>query len=885
MAETGDRLKAMDSEQWDKVQALFKEVVDLDADSQTTRMDQIKTDDPVLFEEVRSLLAADSMQTSILDGFAIEQVDLSGLVPLDGLQIGSFRIEKQIGSGGMGNVYLAHRTQGGFEQTVALKLIKYGMGTDQAITRFLNERSILARLQHPHIARLIDGGITDEDRPWFAMEYVEGIPISHFCKENKATLRERLDLFLMIASAVQYAHKNLVVHGDLKPDNILVSMQDDKPTIKLLDFGVARLIEVGKEDAKTLHAFTAEYASPEQLGKQPVTTVSDVYSMGVILYELFTGTRPFKRNGHSLQEYINSINQSPPELPGKVRTDDVQVSYQKELKGDLDNICLKALSADPEQRYETAEQMADDIRRYLNHLPVIATYGSRMYRTGKFMKRHKTGTVAVTGILIVLIAGILAFAWQYNVASLERDRAQKEAETSRQVASFLQGLFEVSDPAISRGDTLTAFTMLERGAEQIESELAGNPELLVEMLDLLGDVYISLWDFRKAEEMFSRSEGYKRQIYPADHISYSRYYHQMGHMQLQFGNFETADSLLSAALGIRQTSLRPNHPDIASTLQLLGYLNQRQGNFEKAEQLYTESLAIYEEQSMDDPDNAMEAASLKNSLGKVLENTARYEEAETLYQEAVSYILANLGDDHPRLINYLSNLGYVQLLLGDNEKAEHYLTQSVETARKVWGNDHPHTAMTLATYATLLFHQRNYEEAEQVNREILSIYREFYGDDHPVIAVILNNLANNLDNLGRLAEAEEIHRESLSRRIALYGNESHHVAQSYGNIGATLRNMKKYDQALEYFHRALQIEIVVYGEKHPEPAYSTLAIAYVHKLTGNNEKAEEYYLKGFNIFRELFGDDNHETRNALDRVTRFYEDTGQPEKIETLNQQ
>ena len=200
-------------------------------------------------------------------------------------------------------------------QTVALKLIKYGMGTTQAVRHFEDERSILARLQHPHIARLIDGGITEEDRPWFAMEYVEGVPISHYCREMKATLRERLDLFLMITSVVQYAHKNLVVHGDLKPDNILVSLQDDKPTIKLLDFGVARLIDTGKEVAKTLHAFTAEYASPEQLDKQSVTTASDIYSMGEILYELITGTRPHRRNDQSIQEFFNKIRQTPPLLP------------------------------------------------------------------------------------------------------------------------------------------------------------------------------------------------------------------------------------------------------------------------------------------------------------------------------------------------------------------------------------------------------------------------------------------------------------------------------------------------------------------------------------------------------------------------------------------
>ncbi len=875
----------MNAAQWKQVQTLFKELVDLEPELRTERLESVKTENPLLYEELVSLLAADSIETSLLDGFAIQQVDLSELVPLDGVQVGPFKIEKQIGSGGMGNVYLAHRTMGGFEQTVALKLIKYGMGTKLAIRRFEEERSILARLQHPHIARLIDGGITEEDRPWFAMEYVEGIPISHYCREVNATLRERLDLFLMITSAVKYAHKNLVVHGDLKPENILVTIQDDKPSIKLLDFGVARLIETGEEDVKPLHAFTAEYASPEQLVKQPVTTASDNYSMGVILYELLTGTRPHRRNDQSLKEFVKRIRQSPPLLPSSVNHEDLQNTYQKDLAGDLDSICLQAISAEPEQRYETAEQLADDIHHYLNDLPVTAAAGSRRYRAGKFIKRHKTATAAVTGILFVLIAGILAFAWQYNVAAHERDRAQKEAESSRQIASFLQGLFEVSDPQISRGDTLTALTMLERGAEQIETELAGNPELLAEMLDILGVVYHNIWEFRKAEEMFSRSEGYKRQIYPEDHISFSVNYHYMGNIHIQDGNFDAADSSLSAGLRIRRANLRQNHPDIASTLQLLGFLNQRQGNFQMAEQLYSEALAIYEEQSSDDPDNAMEAASLKNSLGWLFLSTTRYEEAKELFQDAVSYIQTNLGDDHPRIINYLANLGTAHSRLGNTEEAEKYLIQSVETSRKIQGDHHPHTANTLIYFSNFLFGQEEYLEVEQLTREALKIYTDFFDDSNPVIPVIINNLANSLDNQGKYTEAEELHRVALARRIELFGSESHHVAQSYGNIAATLRNKEKYDLALDYFHRALEIEVVVYGESHPEPAYSTLAIAYVHKLTGENKKAEEYYLRGYQIFRDLFGDDNHETRNALDRVTRFYEDTGQPEKIESLNQQ
>ncbi|MDZ7756000.1 MAG: serine/threonine-protein kinase [Rhodohalobacter sp.] len=233
----------MNAEQWKRVQTLFKEIVDLEPDTRHERMESVKTEDPILYEELRSLLAADSQETSLLDGFAIDHVDLSDLFPLEGVQVGSFLIEKKIGSGGMGNVYLANRTEGGFEQSVALKLIKYGMGSEQAINRFLGERSILARLQHPNIARLIDGGITGEERPWFAMEYVKGENILDYCKNRTVPLKGRLKLILDVIDAVQYAHKNLIVHRDLKPDNIMVTGEEDFPMIKLLDFGIAQILE------------------------------------------------------------------------------------------------------------------------------------------------------------------------------------------------------------------------------------------------------------------------------------------------------------------------------------------------------------------------------------------------------------------------------------------------------------------------------------------------------------------------------------------------------------------------------------------------------------------------------------------------------------------
>ncbi|MCC5942341.1 MAG: serine/threonine protein kinase [Balneolaceae bacterium] len=874
----------MNAEQWNRVQTLFKEIVDLDPDTRQERMESVKTEDPFLYDELLSLLQADAVKTSLIDGYALEKFSLTDIIPQEGIRIGPYEITRLIGSGGMGNVFLAKRVEGGFDQQVALKLIKLGMDSDEFHKRFERERSILARLKHQNITNLTDGGITSQGRPWFAMDYVEGIPISVYCREKKPDLNERLRLFLMIVSAVQYAHKNLVVHSDLKPDNILVTDSDGPPQIKLLDFGVARLVDPAHSKEESIRALTTLYASPEQLEGKPVTTSSDIYSMGVILYELLSGVLPYQLNGRTIPEFSKMIRSTVPAPPGDAANSEEYRGFRKRVSGDLDNICLKALSADPDQRYETAEQLADDIQSYLNHRPVTASPGTRAYRAGKFIKRHRVGVFAAATILVILISGITAFAWQYQVAATERDRAQKEADTSRQVASFLQGLFEVTDPQVSRGDTLTAFTMLERGAEQIETELTGNPELLAEMLDILGTAYYNLWDFRKSEEMFSRSESYKRQIYPEDHLSFSVNYHYMGNIHIQNGNLEAADSSLSAAIRIRRANLRQDHPDIASTLQLLGFLNQNQGNFQKAEELYSEALAIYEEQSSDNPDNAMEAASLKSSLGLIFLTNARHEEAAELFQDAVSYIQTNLGGDHPRIINYLANLGTAHSRMGNTEQAERYLIQSVETAREIMGNHHPLTANTLIRYSNFLSDQDEYQQVEQLSREALQIYTDFFDDDHPFIPTIINNLANSLDNQGKYTEAKELHRVSLARRMELYGSESHQVAMSYVNIAATLRNKEKYDLALEYFHRALQIEIDVYGENHPEPVYTTLSIAYVHKLTGENGKAEEYYLKGYQIIRDLFGDDNHETRDALGRVTRFYEDTGQPEKIEALIQ-
>jgi eukaryotic-like serine/threonine-protein kinase len=374
----------MNAAQWKQVQTIFKEIVDLEPAQRTERLESVKTVDPLLYEELISLLKADSEDISLLDGFAIQQVDLSELVSLVGVQVGPFRIEKQIGSGGMGNVYLAHRTLGGFDQTVALKLIKYGMGTEPAISRFLAERSILARLQHPNIARLIDGGITDEDRPWFAMEYVEGETILSYSSRVNLPVKRRLKLFLDITEAVQYAHKNLVIHRDLKPGNIMVTGDDDKPRVRLLDFGISQILEDSDSEQPGLKAMTLAYASPEQLNGESTSTATDIYSLGVVLFELITGCHP-------KEEF----------RPKECRPDPLH----RELKA----ICDKAMHPDQGQRFENASELGDEIRAWLENRPVKSYSTGAAYRLNKWKNRNLAASFIAIFSLITVVVLVLIY--------------------------------------------------------------------------------------------------------------------------------------------------------------------------------------------------------------------------------------------------------------------------------------------------------------------------------------------------------------------------------------------------------------------------------------------------------------------------------------------
>ncbi|HMB90944.1 MAG TPA: serine/threonine-protein kinase, partial [Rhodothermales bacterium] len=416
----------MDAHRWSRVNELFDAAYEVVPEERKAYLEKAVAGDEALFREVWSLLHEDQHTHSLLDGVALDAITVLDDTSHEGRRIGPYQIEREIGHGGMGRVFLAHRADGEFEQQVALKLIKRGMDSEAVLHRFRSERQILARLQHPHIARLLDGGLTDEGQPYFAMEYVEGQPIDVFCDAHHLTIDERLALFQDVCRAVLYAHAQLVVHRDLKPSNILV-MEDasGRPQVKLLDFGIAKMLAEDEEGLTQtgVAVMTPEYASPEQVRGEAVSTATDIYSLGVVLYELLAGHRPYdiaSRNSVEMAQVVLSTEPERPSTAVKRPTGDTTAEaisrargtvverLRRRLAGDLDVICLKALRKEVERRYQSVEALAEDLRRHLSGLPVEARADTATYRVRKFVERHRAGVFTTAGMLL-LVSALVGF--------------------------------------------------------------------------------------------------------------------------------------------------------------------------------------------------------------------------------------------------------------------------------------------------------------------------------------------------------------------------------------------------------------------------------------------------------------------------------------------
>ncbi len=835
---------------WQQIQDLLESTLELPESERAGFLAHSCNGDESLREEVEAMLVVDTQLGDFIEKplFSLHS-DHGSLAPGD--RLGSWQIVSEIGKGGMGAVYLAERADAAYEKKAAVKLLKRGMDTDELVRRFRAERRILARLDHPHIAHLLDGGSTPDGRPYLVMEHVEGRPIDAWCTERGVSTEDRLVLFEKVCRAVHFAHRNLVVHRDLKPGNILVGA-DGEP--RLLDFGIAKLLEGDPEPHATVMAYlpmTPEFASPEQIRGEPVTTATDVYSLGVLLYRLLARRSPYRPATEGRAALAEAVCSQEPQRPSTVVGARVKEGAEsahadrllaKRLRGDLDTIVKKAMSKDPSRRYESAEQLAADIRRHLEGLPVLARSAGVGYRTSKFVGRHKVG-VALAAAALVAIIGTAAVAVVQRAEALRektraeeaqtqaenaQDRAEKAQVRADWASDFLTKAFEINNPSESRGKEIKAIELLEKAREQLSTGDV-QPEMAARLAVVLGKVY-----------------G-------------------------QLGQYGTARELYEKALDLNSKNGTGNGPGEAGAILGLAQVESDLGNDAEAENLMKKGLALRGRPGATENTDYVEAL---NNYGGLLLNAGRLEDAEKLFRRALDVEQVDGRSKDRTVVIALSGLGELEWLRRRFSEAEKYFRRSLDLRRQVFGEPSVEVAKTLNSLATVLEDLHRYQEAEDFYVSSIAMRKTVLGPAHPKLAPPLSNLARLYEEQGKWRKVEDPYREAVAICSAS-GNEDRKCGIYLSHLASFLAERVGCGEAELMAGRAITLlEDKSAGQEALAEAQSVLGAC--------RTAAEDFASAEPLLLQALSGTEKAPStslvrRRILARLVRLYEAWGKPD--------
>jgi len=795
-----------------------------------------------------------------------------------------YRILQRIGAGGMGEVYEAEQLEP-IRRRVALKVIKRGMDTDAVVARFESERQALALMDHAAIARVYDAGATPDGRPYFVMEYVRGIPITDYCDQHRLGLEQRLGLFMRICEGVQHAHQKGIIHRDIKPTNVLVTVHEGQPAPKIIDFGLAKATAHILTE-RTLYTElgqlvgTPEYMSPEQaeMSGLDVDTRTDIYSLGVLLYELLVGTLPFDATSlraGSHEDIRWRIREEEPPRPStraeqEPRRGRPELALPKQLRGDLDWIVMKAIEKDRTRRYASASDLAVDIQRHLNDEPVLAGPPSQSYRMKKFVRRHKLAVAAASAVTLALLLGIVGT----TVGLLRARRAERAAE---QISNFLVGMFKVADPESTLGSRITAREILDRGAEQIDQELKDQPLMRARLQATMGDVYKNLGLYSEARPLLESSLALRRERLGESHLDVSDAEARLGELYRLAGNRAGAESLLTRALATREKALGPRSPEVGAVLCDLGMVYTAQGKFEKASPVLERSLAIREKAL--GPEHADVARSL-NELGVLRWRQERYSAAESLFRRAIPIWEKTRGSNHPDVARALNNLALVLREGGKSAFTIPLYRRALAIYEKALGPDHPKVAAVLSNLAQALSDQRDYAAAIQMCERALTIKEKALGPDHPDQASTLQILANSLKEQGKYGAALPFLVRALAIRERTLSPDDPDVAWTLGDLGVLLRDRGDYTQAEPYLQRALAI--FEHDKQGYGVAWTENDLGILDRRRREFASAEAHFRRAVVAFEQSVGDSHPDLAKCLDDYGGLMREMGRTADAERL---